>query len=388
MSWISSDINPTDSKSEKFIDLYNQRVRQTARNVNDYRLEQYSNKDKLFEIDLDLIGRDSSQFHIPQLPFSNIRHLITRNANIWKTEIYRAIHEKESNIDVENVSALKAVHNPEYRLIYWSDYSINENKLHIKDIHNNIYTYTLQFGSSIIGEIPNDSILKLYPDERRVEIKTDQNSEQSIDLSNLDLEQRDVPHSYNEHLVKILSVYYDIYPSAQIDGTRNDPIEYEQLFEMLGVLWREPTPHTYLITKKEPIYEEINKFLETPRERRSLTEYYNILGYPSKDAKRLDGIQKEYDELSGEEFILYGLQKGIISPELASYISYIPYRPYPSIESVYTALAESKDKLDKIEGYPLPDSINKTNTHEIIREYKKDRTGAVWNILDVENMLL
>lgn len=390
MSWLHSNITSTNTKSEKFLDLYKQNTRQIARNVTEYRLDKYSNQEKIFEIDLDLVGRESSLFHNPNLPYSNIRNIITRNSKIWKDELYRVIDSGEAHIDEDNISALKTIHSTDYALIYWSDYTIKDNKLYIKDIENNIYTYNLNFNSSIIGDIPNDSILRLYPSKKHIELKTNHNGPENINLSSISLNNHQEKESlYSKGLIRMILAYHNVYPTVQIDISQDYLSKFENIFSALNLTYYRPVEGSSLVTSRDSNEDKIQSFIDTPKVNRSLEQYYSLLGYPLDNARRLEEMKKEYGNLSGEEFIIYGRQNDKITEELASYIYYVPYMPKPNVDSMLSALNETRNNIElvKTSSTEIP-TKRIENTRSLVDKYKRDNYGSRLDVLDNDIMLI
>lgn len=388
MSWIEYRIQPLSTESENYLNDYNQEVLEASQKITDYRLHKYSKQESIFEIDLDFMGTERSDLFIPDLPYTHIRQLTDINADLWKQEIYRCIDENNIEIDNSNVSGELTKDLLPYGLLYWSDYSISEGIISIKTNSGDIYRYTIDTDNSIVGSVPKHSVVKLYPDNNKIAIRTskDHPEPRAIETGG---GIRNETFVDSECLVKMISVYNTDQPAVQIDPPTNTEIDYIGLFNILGLHWKEPEENTYIITNSIDYLGRIEDFISKKRGDRKLETYYELFGYPRECGERLDSIRGCFDAVSGEEFVLYGMQDGVISEKLASYIRYVPYQPKPTLSSVHTALASTRDRLNVItHSSSALENIKGYTTEELLQSYKDSRRDYRWKTLDVSNYLV
>lgn len=390
MSWVEYEITPVSGEDQEFLQSYSDRVIEASRRITEYRFDRYRNQDKIFEIDLDLIGTKRSDLFIPDLPYTHIRQLVDISSELWKDEIYRCIDNKNQHINIKNVCGSKVKDILPYGLLYWSDYSISGSKLSVKTNEGEIYKFVLGSKDSgyVVDSFPNHSIIKLFPEEQKIEIKTSKNSEQPRPIEtggNIRTEQ----FTDFDCLVKLLSIYNTDQPAIQIDTPSDTNINYIELFNILGFHWKEPVDGTYLITTSLDYLGKIDEFLKQDTKERRMKDYYELFGYPKECGNRLDEINGCFDSLSGEEFVLYGLQNNVISEDLAKYVRYVPYQPKPTLCSVHTALGSTRYRLESIEnsGTTL-NNIKGYTRNEILENYKSSRRNYQWKTLDVANYLV
>lgn len=387
MSWIEYTIHPISEKSKNFLQTYSQNVLEASKKITEYRLDKYEQQESIFEIDLDFIGTNRSELFIPDLPYTHIRQLVDINADLWKKELYRCLENGQKDIHRPNISAEKTKELLPHGLLYWSDYSITDNKLSIKANNGEIYRFEIETDSSIIGSVPKHSIAKLYPDDNKISIKTSKSEAKprAIETSG---DIRPEKFTDSECLLKILSVYNTDQPATQIDIPKNTDIDYVQLFNMLGLHWKKPEENTYMITTSLEYLDKIDEFISLVPKDRTIQDYYEIFGYPETCGKRLDSLKGCFDAISGEEFVLYGLQNGVISKELTEYVRYIPYQPQPNLSSVHTALVSTRDRLNIItESASALEHIKGHSTQDLLNNYKQNRSDYQWKTLDVPNYL-
>lgn len=388
MSWIEYSIQPLSDKSELFLSTYRQKVLEATEKITEYRIDKYEKQESIFEIDLDFIGTDRSDLFIPDLPYTHIRQLVDVNADLWKKEIYRTVERGNKHINKSNVSARQTKDLLPYGLLYWSDYSISDNKLSIKTNDGEIYRFKINTDDTIIGSVPNHSVTRLYPNKEKIAIKTSKNKTDTnaIETSGKIKTER---FTDTECLVEILSIYNTEQPATQIDIPIDTDIDYIRLFNMLGIHWEQPEKNTYLITTSLEYLDMIERFLSKTPNERSMQNYYELFGYPQECGTRLDSVTGCFDTMAGEEFVLYGLQNGVISTELTKYIRYIPYQPKPNLSSVHTALVSTRDRLNIIsQSNASLETVEGHSPEELLEKYKQNRKNYRWKTLDISNYLV
>jgi len=337
---------PSSDEDERKLQMFSNKQREFYRHLNNMRWNDFEEREKIFE-------KTISDAPNIELPTSTKEILMKSNAQDWGEHILQAV--KTGHLSRMKSSDIIAREN-----IWFDKTSLAEPIGRFP---------TLCITSDDIDESGDFLSINTGTDDT-IELKIIDVKDQSSGLSNQPLyiyksNENYVIEPYSvdslpakrvtcedkpeeddfESVLRTLSVAASVTAVAQIEPHINNE-SFPDLFKELGLHWKqvdtdEEIFNTYLVGTKKRGKERIESFLSKDKTERTVSDYFELLGYPIKTAKYYcsnEWCETKYDRYSAEEFALYLWLDGSIDEDEMGYLLYAPYRPAPNKKEIKYAI--------------------------------------------------
>lgn len=360
-------LEPTDETRSELATIRSN-TETLIKQLNSYRLSQFKNKEKLFELHLE----DDFPFSNSTLPITYQQFIARENAWFWSQAIYKFMKRQDSGVFSHQPLTTTDKAPPHYNSVNPdqefirvkpSDLEITDATLSVKRPFDSPLEFRI---TDELQTIESDKVYNIhYTDDPIVITETDDSIFDSQERYITEVEttrKKEIAISYTYMLA---SGGIEILP---IKTPKSE--ELVQLFNTLNLHYLYVTEVEdgliFLVSRSESGFERCKAFINDSE--REYEDLFTLLGFPksifaeyySQDGEILD---YQFDRYSCEEFVVYEfLLNNISKPELQNFI-FTPYRPPTTTEEIKYAcqlglqISDSIDTLPHINDY---DEITQT----------------------------
>lgn len=378
------ELEPENKDSEEFFSNYIQNQNSFWNTLNTYRNNKLEDNKNIFELRKDLLSSNSTEITVPPLFYQDMCDILLLNGILWKEQL---IHNPLKKSDPPNSIPDQLEEIPIKRYTVIKDNVIEFNpicrrrvqyKINIEQSHIDIKRI---LGNSKMYIHPQESSLVLIPDEDIKQISSYANSDKD---EHSDFAETISGNTY----IEILKISQNICRFSQITINPTQLETIKMLCNNLQVEMEVVDENTVMLYNSVEKYNEIRRFLEKDVPSRTLKDYYELYDFPTHVTHITE--KDSVLNLSGEEYLYYGVQNGEISHELSKYAPFIQFRPQPTVSSIKEALKRAKHKQNDLKSAThLIKKVTNFKTDKMYVEYKETLQNRThWPILPTQKLLL
>lgn len=375
MAFETIDLIPQSDEARAFFDSYPSSVEVMVSIWDSFRAERFNNNETIFGHTTADMSRES----FPELLTDDFLQIRMDNEYQWKTAFVEIIDSGAVPDDIRSAlpAYLETADFPNETLLHDEMfYNLSKFRLNIESTYGNQYEYKLSeplTNPSQVAEMAPPVIT--YKDgEPKLEVYIEDDAPVDDYHPPEMLEQMHTEDAFFESvypIINMLGVYSGALDAGVFEVNKKRTDEATELFEIMGFYYtqfetRHYTTDQFFITYDVNRQETFESF-EEQHPHITLSDVYSMLGYPTEGAEDIRELRADalapINLQPGIEFVIYGMQTNVVTPNLATYWPYVYYRPAFNIDSVKKALTDARKLANAVKANKS--RFNKINGDEV-----------------------